>query len=63
MNPLSLAECKSPQGRRLGAERRTYSYTHHLPERRCGSDRRRAGRAYKAIRSNPGKLRWKAAAA
>ena len=28
-------------GRRLGIDRRRFSYTHHIPERRSGRDRRR----------------------
>ena len=27
-------------GRRLGIERRSYSYTYYIPERRSGNDRR-----------------------
>jgi len=27
-------------GRRLGIERRRFSYDHYIPERRCGKDRR-----------------------
>ena len=27
-------------GRRLGADRRQFSYNHHIPERRSGKDRR-----------------------
>jgi len=29
------------QNRRTGIDRRQFSYTHHLPERREGKDRRR----------------------
>jgi hypothetical protein len=29
-------------GRRSGADRRTYSYTMHFPERRSGEDRRKS---------------------
>ncbi|MFZ7128344.1 MAG: hypothetical protein ACOWWM_19495 [Desulfobacterales bacterium] len=31
---------QSPAERRLGVERRQYSYTGHFPERRSGEDRR-----------------------
>ena len=30
------------QNKRIGIDRRQFSYTHHLPERRNGEDRRRA---------------------
>ncbi len=46
-------------GRRLGDERRQFSYTHYLPERRlkedrrCGSDRRKV--RYHKERSKPQK--------
>lgn len=30
-------------GRRSGAERRNFSYTYYIPERRNGQDRRRGG--------------------
>ncbi len=29
------------ENRRIGVDRRQFSYTHHLPERRDGKDRRR----------------------
>ena len=29
------------QNKRIGIDRRQFSYTHHLPERRDGEDRRR----------------------
>jgi len=29
------------ENRRIGIDRRQFSYTHHLPERRDGKDRRR----------------------
>jgi hypothetical protein len=29
------------QNKRIGIDRRQFSYTHHLPERRDGKDRRR----------------------
>ena len=33
-------ELTGNSGRRLGIERRRFSYTNHIPERRCGEDRR-----------------------
>ena len=32
---------KDKENRRVGIDRRQFSYTHHLPERRAGKDRRR----------------------
>jgi hypothetical protein len=32
---------KDKENRRIGIDRRQFSYTHHLPERRAGKDRRR----------------------
>jgi hypothetical protein len=37
-------------GRRSGGDRRTYSYTLHVPERRCGTDRREGKDRRKAPR-------------
>jgi hypothetical protein len=36
----SITELKDNGGRRLGIERRRFSYTHYIPERRFGNDRR-----------------------
>jgi hypothetical protein len=38
-----IDETQSPDkgNRRTGIDRRQFSYTHHLPERRDGNDRRR----------------------
>ena len=36
----SITELKDNGGRRLGIERRRFSYTHYIPERRSGNDRR-----------------------
>lgn len=35
-----MAELIDNGGRRLGIERRRFSYTHYIPERRSGNDRR-----------------------
>ena len=32
---------KDKENRRVGIDRRQFSYTHYLPERRAGKDRRR----------------------
>jgi hypothetical protein len=39
----AIDETQSPDkgNRRIGIDRRQFSYTHHLPERRDGNDRRR----------------------
>jgi len=39
----AMEETQSPEkgNRRIGIDRRQFSYTHHLPERRDGNDRRR----------------------
>ncbi len=36
----SITELKDNGGRRLGIERRRYSYTYYIPEKRFGNDRR-----------------------
>ena len=33
---------KTSGNRRCGFSRRSFQYAHHIPERRCGSDRREA---------------------
>lgn len=35
------AHSKDKKNRRIEIDRRQFSYTHHLPERRAGKDRRR----------------------
>ena len=41
-------DSKDSQNRRTGLDRRQFSYTHHLPERRAGKDRRRDDDNHKA---------------
>ena len=38
-------------GRRIGVDRRSFSYSLHIPERRSNGDRRAAGNRRKIIRS------------
>jgi hypothetical protein len=46
-------------GRRSGGDRRNYSYTMHIPERRsekdrrCGNDRRKFSRAKEVVENKP----------
>ncbi|MFZ7125281.1 MAG: hypothetical protein ACOWWM_03890 [Desulfobacterales bacterium] len=40
-------------GRRSGIERRSYSYSGHIPERRSGEDRRKDGDRRSGIRLGP----------
>lgn len=39
-------------GRRLGDDRRMYSYNGHIPERRCGVERRSGQDRRKKVRPN-----------
>ena len=39
--PLEDTHSNGKQNKRIGIDRRQFSYTHHLPERRDGEDRRR----------------------
>jgi hypothetical protein len=41
INSLEDTNPKDKENRRIESERRQFSYTHHLPERRNGKDRRR----------------------
>jgi hypothetical protein len=41
INSLEDTNSKDKENRRIEIERRQFSYTHHLPERRNGKDRRR----------------------
>ena len=40
-NSGEMLEIRDNGGRRSGIERRYYSYSGHIPERRCGFDRRK----------------------
>jgi hypothetical protein len=41
-------QSKDSQNRRTGIDRRQFSYTHHLPERRAGKNRRQDDDNHKA---------------
>ena len=40
-NSGEMLEIRDNGGRRSGIDRRYYSYSGHIPERRCGFDRRK----------------------
>jgi len=48
MTTIEDTQSKDSQNRRTGIDRRQFSYTHHLPERRAGKDRRRDDDNHKA---------------
>jgi hypothetical protein len=41
INAIKDTQPHDKDNRRIGIDRRQFSYTHHLPERRDGKDRRR----------------------
>lgn len=40
INAIEESQPHDKKNRRIGIDRRQFSYTHHLPERRDGKDRR-----------------------